>query len=161
MIVALLVLIVLILLFGAAAVKGWIANAVVAGCGFVAICLALIWVGSFFGKDGFAYVLLAIAGVMLLIAAIAQLVDAGSAPLPTARKPGAQKYRLQADQPRPSPKPSPPPEAKPVDRVWGWFAQDIALRFSPKARAKAREFYDAGNAQGLDRFCREELARLE
>lgn len=161
MIIALLVLIVLILLFGAAAVKGWIANAAVAGCGFIAICLALVWVGSFFGKNGFAYLLLAIAGLMLVLAAIAQFVDTGSAPLPKARKPGASTHPLQADRPRPSPKPGRPPEPKAVDRVWGWFSRDIALRFSPEARATAHELYDAGNAHGLDRFCREEIARLQ
>jgi hypothetical protein len=56
MIVALLILIVLILLFGAGVVNGWTANVATAGCGFIAICLPLAWLGSFFGKDGFMYV---------------------------------------------------------------------------------------------------------
>ena len=54
----------------------------------------------------------------------------------------------------------PPPEQPAVEKVWGWYAKDISLRFSHEAREKARELYDAGNANNLDRFCREEIRRL-
>ena len=69
MIVALLVLIVLILLFGAGAVKGWITNAFVGIVGFLAICLAVVWVGSFFGENGPMYVMIFI-GVIAFVVAI-------------------------------------------------------------------------------------------
>lgn len=156
MIVALLVLIVLILLFGAGVVKGWIANAVTMGCGFIALCLALIWLGSFFGENGFLYVLLAIGGIMLLLAALAAIFNDQ---VPT-QPPIVPRSPVSFDRPRPAPKPVARAEPPAVERVWGWFAQDIALRFSPEARAKARELYDAGNAHGLDRFCRDEIQRL-
>lgn len=156
MIVALLVLIVLILLFGAAAVKGWIANAATAGCGFIAICLALIWLGSFFGENGFMYVLFAIGGITLVLGIIGKIMEASppAAPIHRCAPPGS------SPQPRPNPKPSPPPETSAVEKVWGWYAHDISLRFSAEARDKARMLYDAGDAHNLDRFCREEQARL-
>lgn len=156
MIVALLVLIALILLFGAAAVKGWIANAATAGCGFIAICLALIWLGSFFGENGFMYVLLAIGGIALVLGIIGKIMEASPPAPPSNRRAPAPSHR-----PRPHPKPSPPPEPPAVEKVWGWYAHDISLRFSSEAREKARKLYDAGDAHNLDRFCREESARLK
>lgn len=155
MIVALLVLIVLILLFGAGVVKGWIANVATMGCGFIAICLALVWLGSFFGENGFMYVMFAIGGIALVLGIIGKIMDA-SAPAPPVRPP--------ASDPSPRPqlpaKPTPPKEPSAIERVWGWHAGDIALRFSADARAKAYQLYDAGNAHHLDRFCREEIRRL-
>lgn len=53
MVIALLVLIVLILLFGAGVVKGWVANLVTLGCGGLAIIAALLWVGHFSAKTAF------------------------------------------------------------------------------------------------------------
>jgi apolipoprotein N-acyltransferase len=70
MVVALLVLIVLVLLFGAAAVKGWIKSALVWVLGFAVICTAIIWLGSFLGEDGFLYVVLGIGAFMLAFAAL-------------------------------------------------------------------------------------------
>lgn len=156
MIVALLVLIVLILLFGAGIVKGWIANAVTMGCGFITICLALIWLGSFFGENGFLYVLLAIGGIMLLLAAFAVIFNDHAPPEPSK----ISRPPISADRPRQAPKPKPPTEQPPVDRVWGWFAQDIALRFSPESRGQARQLYDAGDVLALERFLRAESERL-
>lgn len=154
MIVALLVLIVLILLFGAAAVKGWIANTAVAGCGFIAICLAIVWLGTFFGEHGFLYVVFGIGGILLVLGITGKILDVSPPPPPA----GA---RVPNPRPRPNPKPSPPPEPPAVEKVWGWYASDISLRFSPEARDRARELYDAGDAHKLDRFCREEKARLK
>lgn len=67
MVIALLILIVAILLFGAGAVKGWIRGGLAAGFGFAVIATALIWVGSFFGENGFLYVCLAIGGLAVLL----------------------------------------------------------------------------------------------
>jgi len=155
MIVALLVLIILILLFGAGVVKGWIANVATMGCGFIAICLALIWLGSFFGEHGFMYVVFAIGGIALVLGIVGKIMEA-SPPAPPIRRPAP----TSSPRPRPSPKPSPPPEPPAVEKIWGWYAHDISLRFSAEARDKARKLYDAGDAHNLDRFCREEVRRL-
>lgn len=155
MIVALLVLIILILLFGAGVVKGWIANVATMGCGFIAICLALIWLGSFFGENGFLYVVFAIGGMALVLGIIGKIMEASPPAQPISG--GAP---ASSPKPRPSPKPSAPPEAPAVDKVWGWYAHDISLRFSHEAREGARKLYDAGDAHNLDRFCREEVRRL-
>jgi hypothetical protein len=155
MIVALLVLIVLILLFGAGVVKGWIANVATMGCGFIAICPALIWLGSFFGENGFMYVLFTIGGIALVLGIIGKTMEA-SPPAP----PIHHQAPASSPRPRPSPKPSRPREPPAVEKVWGWYAQDISLRFSAKAREEARKLYDAGDAHNLDRFCREEQAPL-
>jgi len=64
MIVALLVLVVLILLFGAGVVKGWIANAAGLGCGFIILIAMILWIGSFFGEDGPVYVIIG-SGILL------------------------------------------------------------------------------------------------
>lgn len=155
MIVALLVLIVLILLFGAGVVKGWIANAATMGCGFIAICLALIWLGSFFGENGFMYVVFAIGGIALVLGIIGKIMEA-SPPAP----PIHRRAPASSPPPLPNPKPAPTPEPPAVEKVWGWHAHDISLRFSAEARDKARKLYDAGDAHNLDRFCREEIRRL-
>jgi hypothetical protein len=154
-IVALLVLIILILLFGAGVLKGWIANVATMGCGFISICLALIWLGSFFGEHGFMYVVFAIGVIALVLGIIGKIMEASPPAPPIQRHAPASSPR-----PRPIPKPSPPPEPPAVEKVWGWYAHDISLRFSAEARDKARKLYDAGDAHNLDRFCREERARL-
>ena len=63
MIVALLILIVFILLFGAGVVKGWLANtaALVFGGG-IALMLAL-WLGSYLGEYGLIWVILIVAAL--------------------------------------------------------------------------------------------------
>ena len=55
MIAALLVLIVLILLFGAGVVKGWLANAVGYCLGGLVLLVAAGWLISFLGDDGFVW----------------------------------------------------------------------------------------------------------
>jgi hypothetical protein len=49
---SLLILIVLILLFGAAAVKGWIAQVLGTAIGFSLLIAAAIWVNIYFGEYG-------------------------------------------------------------------------------------------------------------
>lgn len=158
MIVALLILIVLILLFGAGVVKGWLANALGVGCGGLAILVALIWLGSFFGENGFQYILWTIVGVMLLLVAIGLAFDPN--------KPSRQvRVRPRPSSPAaiPIPAQAPPPRREPLgrERVWEWYSDDIVHRFSPEAKAKARELYGRNDVLGLDRLCREEMARLE
>jgi hypothetical protein len=93
-VVALLVLIVLILLFGAGVVKGWIANVVGYGCGGLAILAALLWVGSFFGEHGFMYVVYGILGLLLVLGLLGKaLEDWPSKPPPPPPPPG-RKGRL-------------------------------------------------------------------
>lgn len=67
MIVALLILIVFILLFGAGVVKGFLANAAAIGGGAIILLGLLLWVGSFFGENGFMYVIFAVMGLLLVL----------------------------------------------------------------------------------------------
>lgn len=159
MIVALLVVIILILLLGAGVVKGWIANGIGFGCGGLVILAALLWLGSYFGENGFKYIVWAILGVfgVLLLIGLAVGPDKPStqanANLPPRQPPSPPAV--------PAPKSHPAPrEPSPRDRVWAWFERDITLRFSPEARVRARQLYDANSVIGLERFCREETERL-
>lgn len=68
MIIALLILIVFILLFGATAVKGWIKHTGALALGLVIIIGLVLWVGSFFGEDGPANALLVIGGFVIAMA---------------------------------------------------------------------------------------------
>ena len=69
MIVALLVLIALILLFGAGVVKGWLSNAIGLVLGGGAIVLTLVWLGSYLGENGPFWLFIGI-GVLLFIGSI-------------------------------------------------------------------------------------------
>ena len=75
MIIALLVVIVLVLLFGAGVVKGWLANGIGMGCGFIAIVAAVLWLGSFFGENGPEYVIYGFCGLILLLALAAAVTE--------------------------------------------------------------------------------------
>jgi len=154
MIVALLVVIILILLFSASVVKGWIANVAGFGCGTLAILVALLWLGSFFGESGFTYIVWGFMGILGLLAIAAVVVRADQ---PTQSSETSSPLLRSAI---PSPLPTPPRELEQRDRVWGWFAEDIAIRFSHDARTRATEFYDANDVLGLENFCREESKRL-
>jgi hypothetical protein len=151
MIVALLIVIILILLFGAGVVKGWLANVVGFGCGGLLVLAALLWLGSFFGENGFAYVMGGIGGSMLLLALVGLAIDPNKKTAPPAHRASPQARK------RATPKPVQP---SPREKIWGWHAHDISLRFSPEAREKARALYDANDVLALDRFLREESARL-
>ncbi|HEY0113381.1 MAG TPA: hypothetical protein VGB59_09565 [Allosphingosinicella sp.] len=163
MIVALLLVIILILLFGAGVVKGWIANIVGFGCGGLVILVALLWLGSFFGEYGIRYVMWGVLGLLMLLALIgiafdpnkqeSRRSDTASAPVPL--------RQYEAPVPKPPSLQQKQAREKSLEKVWGWYANDIALRFSPEARAKAHALYDANDVLGLDRFCRQEVARLE
>lgn len=160
MIVALLVLIVLILLFGAGVVKGWIANAVTLGCGGLAIVAALLWLGSFFGENGVQYVLWTVIGIMLLLALVGMALDPNKATPPKSPPRRVKPPKFEAPVPKPASPKQQNAREKSRDKVWGWYADDIVHRFSPEAQAKARELYGKSDALGLDRFCREESTRL-
>lgn len=71
MIVALLVLIVAILLFGAGVVKGFLANAISLGCGGMLILLIALWLGSFLGEYGLLWVI----GIVVALFGLAVLVE--------------------------------------------------------------------------------------
>ncbi len=62
-------------------------------------------------------------------------------------------------EPSPIPTLTPYPETPATERVWEWYADEIALLFGPEARQHAQRLYDADDAHNLDRFCREEIAR--
>ena len=70
MVVALLILIVFILLFGAGTVNGWLANA--AGLGFGTLVLVGLLLGSFLGPNGIEYVVFAVMGSLLALAGLAK-----------------------------------------------------------------------------------------
>lgn len=150
MVVALLVLIVLILLFGAGVVKGWLTNIIGLGCGGVAILMALLWVGSFFGPDGFRYIVYGLLGITGLLVVSAVLINqwekAKTAPSPV---PSTRPIRPAPQAPR----------LEPRDLVWSRNANDISLRFSPESRAKAAALYDQDDVDGLERFCKSERRR--
>jgi hypothetical protein len=148
MIVALLVLIVLILLFGAGAVKGWIKSTAVGVLGFAAICAVGIWLGSFFGEDGFAYVIFGGGGLLFVLSLIGKVIL--DSPPHRQSAPAAQR-KSEREAHRRLPK---------IERLWFHFAKDVE-RFGPEARAGARRFYDAKDVQGLREFCREEIERLK
>lgn len=138
------------MLFGAGAVKGWLANTVGFGCGGVLILAALLWLGSFFGENGFTYIVYGILALFGLLAIISLAVRAD--------EPAAMRRPILSAEPLIETPPAPmmPVEVEQRDRVWAWFAGDIALRFTPEARARATQLYNANDVLGLDRFCREE-----
>ena len=149
MIAALLILIVFILLFGAAVVKGWLANAAAGMVGFVILVGLVLRVGSFFGENGPAYVIFGGMGLLFVLAIVAKAAEPTA---PPARTPVPSKPS--------STKPAPMPEPPAGHRVWAWYVNDIRERFSPASRDRARALYGAGDANGLDRFCRAEIERL-
>jgi len=71
MIVALLVIIVVILLFGAGVVKGWLANVFGAILGFAVFVGSILWIGSFLGENGAETVIYWLAGIAFVVAIMA------------------------------------------------------------------------------------------
>lgn len=68
MVIALLLLIAAIMLFGTGVVKGWLKNVTGLIGGFVIIAGLAIWVGSFFGADGPIWVIGIGMGLLLVLA---------------------------------------------------------------------------------------------
>jgi len=149
MIVALLLVIVLILLFGAGVVKGWLANVIGLGCGGLAILMALLWLGSFLGENGVTYLLYAI-GVILMALVVAKVFIGSD---------GAPASSTRSKQTFSSPKRNQLLSTDLRDQIWQRWSADIASNFSAEARAHAQQRYDENDAAGLDRFCREEMKR--
>lgn len=85
MIVGLLILIVLILLFGAGVVKGWLRNILGAALGLLIAAGALIWLASMLGEDG-AIIALLIGGAMLFALGIWAKAGSGSPPTRSRRR---------------------------------------------------------------------------
>jgi len=150
MIIALLILISLILLFGAAAVKGWIQNAVVVIIGFAAICTALIWLGSFFGEDGLTYVMLAITATMFGLVLLALILSQLEREKTEAK---ARDENRKAERKAIKQKPK-------IERLWHYFAPEIE-RFDSDARAKAQSFYDTNNVEALRQFCQKQIEKTD
>jgi len=148
MVVAILVVIALILLFGAGVVKGWLANLFGLGCGGLVILAALLWLGSFFGENGFTYIVWTICGILALLAIAAAIFQANEG----SERPVISKPYTPVNYDPPAPVAS--QEVQQRDKVWAWFSEDIALRFSEEDRKKATDLYDADDVIGLDRFCR-------
>lgn len=86
MIIALLILIIFILLFGAAAVKGWIVNAGMMIVGFLILVGLVIWVGSFFGEEGPTYVIIGGGAFLTALAFWVQRPPANKPRVPEAKQ---------------------------------------------------------------------------
>lgn len=151
-IVALLVLIVLILLFGAGAVKSAIKRIAVFAAIIAMSSAAVIGFRSSFGEDGLLYLSLAIlVGVAMLV--VAGLVTAEWGQRRTLAKISAEHFEAARKSERRALRRIPK-----IERLWFHFAEDIA-RFDPAAQDIARRYYDASNIEGLREFCRGEIAR--
>ena len=138
----LLLTVVLILLFGVSAVKGWLSS--ILGLAIGAFCLiALILISvHFFGEEGFL-VLLGIGGGALI--ALKLWVDNADTEVVTPNEMPSMESAVDPDA---------------IDRVWRWHEQAIADLFDDEARSKANELYEAQNAQALDRYCRRQARML-
>ena len=66
MIVALLILIILVLLFGAGAVKGWIRGVLFWMIGAVLAAAIIVWIISNFGEDAFLWLVFGVGGILLV-----------------------------------------------------------------------------------------------
>ena len=75
MTVFLLILIVLILLFGAGAVKGWIRGALIWILGACLAAAAIAWITTTFGEDAFLWLLLGGGGILIVGAVWARSYD--------------------------------------------------------------------------------------
>lgn len=100
MIAVLLLLIVFILLFGAAAVKGWLKGIASYVGGFAVVAGLALWLGSYFGEDGPIYVIMGGMGLLALLAfwvkATEPIHKSGSDPSPTyhSRRPSREQKKV-------------------------------------------------------------------
>lgn len=142
MVAGLLFLIVLILLFGAGVVKGWLLNVAGAVLGFVIVIGTILWICSEFslGDDGF---------MAIWIGFLMSLAGLGA---------WGRSYLARA-----ATKAATPKSANPLSRtlyVWRIYEPDINRRFSPEAKAAAFAALNRSDEHGLNSLCMEELARL-
>lgn len=157
MIVALLVLIVLILLFGAGIVKGWLKSAITLGCGGLIIVGVLVWLGSFFGENGLMYVVCGILGLLFLLYLVGAALEGNAKSVETSNV--ISKPARRRTEPIPSEQATPLPPS-PAKQVWTKFAHDIQHRFDLSAQLRAHALYQAGKAEELEQFCAETLASI-
>jgi hypothetical protein len=143
MIVALLVLIVLILLFGAGVVKGWLANVAGLGCGGLVILVALLWLDSFFGENGVIYIVYGVGAVLALLV-VAKLAMAPGKPAAESPFSLTKNISPLSDEPR--------------DKIWQRWSPDINHNFSCEAQERANYLYYNNDHAELDAFCREEMS---
>lgn len=140
----LLFLIVLILLFGAGVVKGWLLNAIGAILGLCLVIGIILWICSIFSLgDGGFMVIFMVGGLLLALGAAWARGDL---------------RRLQN-----SLSATDAGAANPMSRtlyVWRIYERQINGRFSPEAKAAAYAAMNRGDEHGLNSLCMEELARL-
>lgn len=141
---ALLILIVLILVFGAGVVRGWLANLLGLAIGCLLLGGLIIFLVEIFGRDGFQALLLG-GGSILLVASIWARAS-------TAKAAQGGTQFSPADNITEGASPSDGLDAR--DRVWGWYEKEIEGHFDESTKAKALELYLANEVQALDRFCR-------
>jgi len=147
-IIALLVLIVLILLFGAGVVKGWLANLLGAVLGFAVLAALIVTIESQLGEEAFLYVLWAIGGFFMALWFASKVIEARSARLP----PQAAVQTPSTTQ---------DPSREPVKAVWRTYADDIQYRFDLSSQIRAHDIYKTGDAAELEKFCSATVARTK
>lgn len=142
MTVGLLILIVLILLFGAGVVTGWLANIIGAVIGSVLLVALSVTIISLFGEDVFWLLL---GGVAVLFLALHIYVDATKYTPPP-------RVALKVLNPAPV---LPDPAVK---KVWRKYADDIEHRFDVTSQARAHEIYKSRDPEALEAFCADTIA---
>lgn len=88
MIIALLILIVAILLFGAGVVKGFLANTIALAVGGVIVLTLALWLGSYLGEYGLIWVIVIVASLFGLAVLVEDHIRTRKIAKPTVRKPG-------------------------------------------------------------------------
>ncbi|MDV3455873.1 hypothetical protein RZN05_02670 [Sphingomonas sp. HF-S4] len=96
MIIALLILIIAIMLFGAGFVKGWLKNVIGMIGGFVVMAGLAIWVGSFFGEDGPIWVIMIGMGLLFVLAIWVRSTEPGPPSRPPLSRPSSKRFHSKA-----------------------------------------------------------------
>lgn len=146
MIVALLILIVLILLFGAAAIKSAIVRIVLVGGALILGAVALSTLLEAFGQEALNYGILGLVGFTVLVCVVVVHLENRK----LTRQTGEMERARERERIRRLPK---------IERLWFHYSKDIE-RFDPGAKHMARRYYDAKNVHGLREFCRDQINRL-
>lgn len=143
MVFALLMLIVMILLFGAGVVRGWLTNLFGLVLGFILLAALIVFAVKIFGADDFHWLLLGGGGLLLALTILAK--SASSSPFERSgvnSSKGKSAVEQSTDQ------------TAARDLVWSWYTEDLNGSFDSEAREEAERLYEANDVQGLDRFCR-------
>jgi len=146
MILALLILIVLILLFGAGVVKGWLKNALGAMLGIGLIVALMLTVTSLFGENAFWWMVYG-SGALLLAIVILAHSDIPAAIARWQRRERAQQKRDEHEL-RAREEEEKLLQQGPLNNLLHIFEQ-YETRTVPATKAKAQEFYEKGDEEGL------------